>query len=275
MLSLDPIGDPAPQPPPGMFDLVKYRSPVGDLVAYVSHPPQDEQKHPVIIWVVGGFSNSISEVAWAPASADNDQSASAFREAGVLMMYPSLRGGNHNPGVIEYFYGEVDDLLAARDYLADLPYIDPARIYLGGHSTGGTLVLLAAESSSAFRAVFSFGPAADVRVYGAEKLHYDLSDPRESDLRSPIKWLDAIKSPTFVFEGSEGNIAALKALAAASKNPALHFFPVAKATHFSILRPLSRLIAQKILQDTGPAPNIAFTEQEIASAVAEKSASTQ
>jgi hypothetical protein len=50
---------------------------------------------------------------------------------------------------------------------------------------------------------------------------------------------------------------------------------VAKATHFSILRPLSRLIAQKILQDTGPAPNIAFTEQEIASAVAEKSASTQ
>jgi dipeptidyl aminopeptidase/acylaminoacyl peptidase len=253
-----------------MFDLAKYRSPAGDLVAYVSRPPEDDQKHPAIIWVVGGFSNSIGAVAWAPADPANDQSASAFREAGVLMMYPSLRGGNRNPGVIEYFYGEVDDLLAARDYLADLPFVDPARIYLGGHSTGGTLVLLVAESSSKFRAVFSFGPAGDVRGYGADSMHYDFSNPRESDLRSPIKWLDAIQSPTFIYEGSEGTISALKALAAATKNPAVHCFPVAKATHFSTLRPLSQLIAQKILQDTGPAPNLAFTEQEIAGAMAGK-----
>ena len=77
------------------------------------------------------------------------------------MMYPSLRGGNNNPGHMESFFGEVDDVLAARALLAKLPYVDPERIYLGGHSTGGTLALLVAECSGAFRGVFAFGP-----VYG-------------------------------------------------------------------------------------------------------------
>ena len=37
-------------------------------------------------------------------------------------------------------------------FLAAQPYVDPARIYLGGHSTGGTLALLVAECSETFRA---------------------------------------------------------------------------------------------------------------------------
>ncbi len=36
------------------------------------------------------------------------------------MMYPSLRGGNKNPGYIETFLGEVDDVIAAARYLAQL-----------------------------------------------------------------------------------------------------------------------------------------------------------
>lgn len=56
------------------------------------------------------------------------------------MMFPSLRGGNDNPGVKEGFLAEVDDVLAAADFLGKQNYVDPGRIYLGGHSTGGTLV---------------------------------------------------------------------------------------------------------------------------------------
>ena len=82
------------------------------------------------------------------------------------MMFPSLRGGNDNPGRKEGFLGEVDDVLAAADFLATVDYVDPRRLYLGGHSTGGTLVLLVAESSDRFRAVFSFGPVDDVSGYG-------------------------------------------------------------------------------------------------------------
>jgi dipeptidyl aminopeptidase/acylaminoacyl peptidase len=64
------------------------------------------------------------------------------------MMFPSLRGGNDNPGRHGGFYGEVDDVLAAHDYLSRQPYVDPKRIYPGGHSTGGTLALLTAEFRS-------------------------------------------------------------------------------------------------------------------------------
>src|SRR5436305_720847 len=134
---------------------------IGPTAAYLSPDPRDGKKHPAIIWITGGDCNSIGDV-WTPEPRDNDQTAAAYRKAGILMMFPSLRGGNVNPGVREGFLGEVDDVLAAADFLAQQTYVEPGRIYLGGHSTGGTLVLLVAECSDRFRAVFSFGPVSDV-----------------------------------------------------------------------------------------------------------------
>ncbi len=52
-----------------------------------------------------------------------------------------LEGENDNPGQFELFYGEVDDAVAAIDYLRSVPYVDPSRIYLAGHSTGGSITL--------------------------------------------------------------------------------------------------------------------------------------
>src|SRR5262249_2655167 len=132
-----------PQPPGRLFRVIRYDSPAGKLAAYLSPDPQDGKKHPAVVWVFGGFDNGIGETAWEDAPPSNDQSASAFRRAGIIMMYPSFRGGNDNPGFKEGFYGEVDDVLAAADYLAKQDYVDSSRIYLGGHSTGGTLALLA------------------------------------------------------------------------------------------------------------------------------------
>ena len=43
------------------------------------------------------------------------------------MLFPSLRGGNQNPGVKEGFFGEVDDLLAAANFLAKQGFVDPNR----------------------------------------------------------------------------------------------------------------------------------------------------
>ena len=258
------------EPPAGTFDLIKYPSRAGDLAAYVSHAPADNARHPAIVWLFGGFSNSVGEEAWTPGPPENDQSASAFREAGVLMMYPSLRGGNRNPGHIENFYGEVDDVLAARDWLAKQPFVDPARIYLGGHSTGGTLALLVAEcGGQRFRGVFAFGPAGNPRDYGDEVLFYDVKNPRESELRAPERWLAAVDNPTFVLEGTgpRSNIDSLQDLAKRSKNPLLHFLPIKGASHFSGLRPVSRLLARKILADTGPAASLTLTEGELADAM--------
>lgn len=239
------------QPPPEVLTLVSYAGPLGQMAAFVSPPSHDGKRHPAIIWLTGGFSNSISAIAWVPAMPENDQSARGFRDAGILMMYPSLRGGNTSPGFHEGFLGEVNDVIAAARYLAKLPYVDPERIYLGGHSTGGTLALLVAESTNQFRAVYALGPVGNVAVYGSALLPYDMSNRKESLLRSPQPWLDSIRVPTFVFEGTvaPSNIADLKAMSEASHNPAVKFQVVPGGTHFSIIRPVVHEIAQQILQD--------------------------
>jgi dipeptidyl aminopeptidase/acylaminoacyl peptidase len=251
-------------PPADLFRVVRYEAPVGQLVAYLSVVPEDGKKRPAIVWITGGDCNTIDEGCWTRQTAANDQSARAFREAGIVMMFPSLRGGNDNPGAKEGFLGEVDDVLAATDYLAGQPGVDPDRIYLGGHSTGGTLVMLVAACSDRYRAVFSFGPADDVRGYGPEYTPFDPRIPREVELRSPGRWLHSIRSSTFVFEGTEqGNIESLQAMARASTNPKVHFYPVNGANHFNLLDPTTRLIAGRILKDEGPSTNITFTEEEV------------
>jgi dipeptidyl aminopeptidase/acylaminoacyl peptidase len=153
---------PASLSPPPIFQTIHYNAPVGPCVAYITPNPSDGKKHPAVLWAHGGY-GGIDSYFWTDQPATNDQSARAFREAGLILMIPSWRGENDNPGKFEMFYGEVDDLFAARNYLAGLPYIDPRRIYLAGHSTGGTLALLAAESGNGFRATFSLGGVADLK----------------------------------------------------------------------------------------------------------------
>jgi dipeptidyl aminopeptidase/acylaminoacyl peptidase len=253
-----------PDPPPQLFRKVYYDSPVGKLAAYLSQVPEGTEKRPAIIWITGGDCNSIDDGVWLPAPRDNDQTASAYRKNGIIMMFPSLRGGNDNPGVKESFLGEVEDVLAAADYLARQESVDIERIYLGGHSTGGTLVLLVSETTERFRAVFSFGPVSDVSGYDPQFTPFDTSNRREVELRSPGYWLGSIRGPTFVLEGTEeGNIASLQAMSQATTNPMIHFVPVEGATHFSILAPMNLLIARKILRDQDPRTNIQFTKEEL------------
>lgn len=250
--------DPIPQPPAG-FELVAYKAPLGAFPAYVATVPSDGEKHPAIVWVAGGFDNSIGDTPWAEATPDNDQSARAFYQAGIVTMYPSLRGGNNNPGSVEGLYGEVDDVIAAGKYLASRPDVDPKRVYLGGHSTGGTLVMLVAESTPAFRAVFAFGPISRIEQYGSDNLPFDLADDKETALRSPGLYLGAIASPTYVMEGTESqNLSAARAMYSRCENPLVHFYQLPGLDHFSELAPITPLIADAIVKDTGSQPHFAF-----------------
>jgi dipeptidyl aminopeptidase/acylaminoacyl peptidase len=254
-------GDPVPPPPPDTVRYVTYNSPSGQLAAYLSPEVHDGKRHPAIVWITGGDCNSIGDV-WSPPEPGNDQTAGIFRSIGIVTMYPSLRGGNQNPGVKEGYYGEVEDVIAAAKTLRTLPTVDPQRIYLGGHSTGGTLALLVAEMTSDFRGVFAFGPVADVSGYDKEYLPFDTSNSKDVELRSPGYWLNSIRSPTWVIEGTDGNIDSLRAMKAASKNSLVHFVEVDGASHFSVLGPVNELIAGKIYKDSGPACSITLTSDE-------------
>jgi acetyl esterase/lipase len=253
-------GDPVPTPPPGTVRIVTYRSAAGTLPAYLSPEPRDGRRHPAIVWITGGDCNSLGDV-WTPEPG-NDQTAGAFRQAGIITLYPSMRGGNRNPGVKEGFYGEVDDVIAAAKSLRALPYVDPRRIYLGGHSTGATLALLVAEMTGDFRGVFAFGPVEDVSAYPPEYLPFDTSDRRGMELRSPGHWLSSIRSPVWIIEGTGGNMDSLRAMEAVSTNPLVHFVEARGADHFSVLGPVSELLAARILEDTGATCAIALTSDE-------------
>jgi acetyl esterase/lipase len=260
-----PESEAAPEPPKdSTFRKVEYDSKVGKLAAYLSHIPMDGKKHPAIIWVMGGDCNTIDSGCWRERTPENDQSVSAFRKAGIVTMFPSLRGGNKDQGFKEAFFGEVDDVVSAAGYLAKQEFVDPQRIYMGGHSTGGTLALLVAESSDRFRAVFSFGPVDEVTYPSYTELFPGLkhADPREIELRSPRRWLQAIQVPTFIFEGKKrGNLYSLEMMNRGY--PRVHAYPVSGADHFSILAPTTKLIADKIRRDDGPATNLTFTEEEL------------
>jgi acetyl esterase/lipase len=258
------------QPPSNLFRTVKYTSTVGELPAYVSVPTKGARKQPAIIWLAGGFDNSIGDAFWQIAPPSNDQSARAFREAGIVMMFPTLRGGNTGPGFKEGFYGEVDDVLAAYEFLVQQDYVDAGRIYLGGHSTGGTLAMLVAACTNQFRAVFSFGPVAEPCGYGSENLPFDVNDRRECQLRSPIRWLHSIMTPTFVFEGASepGNNRELTKMARKNTNPLVEFHPVKGFNHFSALLPTTRLVAKKILAAEIPNEPIVILDQELPGAQA-------
>lgn len=266
----------APPSPPTRagLSLVSYRGPLGDMAAYLSSPP-GPGKHPAIVWLTGGFPvGGIGDFVWGEGPRENDQSAAAYRKAGVVTMYPSVRGACGNPGVQEAFLGEVDDVVAAVDFLRGQDFVDPTRVYLGGHSSGGSLALLAAASTNQVRAVFSFGPTDDIGGYGAECCPFALDDQREFDLRAPIKFLGAIRAPTFVIEGDSepGNVDALSALAqAGAGRKSLSFISVRGATHFTVLAPINELIASKIALDRGG--TFTLTEQMVNTAFAAASAS--
>jgi alpha/beta superfamily hydrolase len=257
--------DPAP-PPAGVLELVLYPTGLGPMAAYVSPNPQDGQRRSAVVWVTGGFSNSIGPV-WEPATADNDQTASVFRESGCVMMYPSFRGGNRNPGSKEGFMGEVDDLVSAIHWLKQRPYVDADRIYLGGHSTGGTLVLLAAAADpGAARAVFSFGPVNDPAGYGRDFMYHKGLTSREAKLRAPENWVKDIRSPTLVIEGEEGNVDSFPALKKGAQSAPLTFIKVTGQDHFTVLQPASKVLAQWIKADTEATPPALPSVEDFAAA---------
>jgi acetyl esterase/lipase len=262
----------APEPPAGVLEKVQYPAPLGNNVAYVT-PVRPGPRGPAIVWIVGGFNWGIDAGLWQEAPRENDQTAAAFRKAGIAQMFPALRGANQNPGHRECFLGEVDDVLAAADFLAKRPDVDPQRIYLGGHSTGGTLALLAAESTDRFRAVFSFGPVGDARQYGQGGCLPAKASLDEVRPRAPVNFISEITSPTLVIEGAaEGNSAVFAYLERHVGQAPVRFIKVPGGTHFTVLGPGCEVIAEAILIDTGEKPTLDITADAIARAMQEPSA---
>jgi dienelactone hydrolase len=254
---------PAPVPPAGALNLIRYRSPAGELAAYVTPDPGDGKRHPAVVWAHGGF-GGIDETYWTPGEPQNPE---ALRGAGCVVMYPSWRGENENPGHFEMFGGELEDALAAVDHVRRLPYVDPSRVYFAGHSTGGTMALLVAESTNKIRAAFSFGGCPDLHLMVGSDQETPFDDARieEYYIRSPICFVSTLRVPTFYFEGEKSVYPpAARDMAARAKKAGklLSVYIIQGGDHFSILSSGTKLMAAAIFGDIGPKCGIRFRETE-------------
>lgn len=184
-----PQGAPPVKPPAGVSE-VEYVSGELRLKAWLSHRSDETRKHPAVLYLHGGFAFGMGD--W--------EQTKPYRDAGFVVLAPILRAENGQPGAFTYFYDEVDDVVAAAEYLRALPYVDQDRLFVAGHSVGGTMTLLAAMTSHHFRAGASFdgapywGPFTE-----AKDLPFDKSDPREIQLRSPIAHAGSFKCPLRVY----------------------------------------------------------------------------
>ncbi len=183
---------------PGDAEEIEYGSGDLRLKAYLSCISNDGRKRAAVVVLHGGF--AFGEGQW--------EMARPFRDAGFVVMMPVLRGENGQAGDFTLFYDEVDDVLAAaRAWLAALAHsIDAERIYVCGHSAGGTLTLLAAMTSNRFRAAASLSGSPDLESYlrvSRVLVPFDASDIREVRLRSPVAYATSFKCPVRLFCGDE------------------------------------------------------------------------
>ena len=163
-------------------------------------PPTGRAKKPAVLFLHGGFA----------IGADDWEMAQPYRDAGYVTMLPVLRGENGQHGDYSMFYNETNDVLAAKEYLAKLPYVDAKHIYLAGHSVGGTLTLLAAMAGSGFRAAASFSGAPDAIAWSRgqpEVIPFDCVQPaRVPDALAPRLCNGSFKCPMRIFYGSSESL---------------------------------------------------------------------
>lgn len=191
---------PAPQEfgpiaaPAGTLE-IPYRSGGLTLKAWVSAPSAKGERRPAVLFLHGGF--SFGEGDW--------EMSRPYRGAGFVVLTPMLRGEDGLPGNYSMFFREVDDVLAAADALAALPYVRADRIYIAGHSVGGTLTMLAAMSSGRFRAAASFSGSPDQALWGGAQpklVPFDLNDASEFSIRSPIAYASSFQVPARLYFGT-------------------------------------------------------------------------
>ncbi len=196
-----------PQPiaaPPGAR-LVRYRSGTLDLVAWMSDATDHRRRAPAVLFLHGG--NALWPGHW--------DLTRPYIEAGYIAMMPAVRAENGLPGAFSGFYDETFDVLAAAEVLRRQPGVDPERMYLAGHSVGGTLTMLTAMSTPMFRAASAFSGNPDARAFFrrfSQDVRFDTSDPREFDMRSAACFAGSFKCPMLLLHGTgeRGSDAAIR-----------------------------------------------------------------
>jgi len=173
---------------------VEYSSGERQLKAWLILPDR-EPPFPAVVFAHDGF---------ALRRTDYD-AARPFVDHGFAVLLPSWRGENGNPGDFEMCYGEVDDLVAAIDYMSTRKKVDKDSVFAAGYGVGATNVMLACEITDRLRKAAACAGRPDMFEAGEayESAPFNQRDHKERMMRSPQHFLDDLKCPMILLYGDK------------------------------------------------------------------------
>jgi dipeptidyl aminopeptidase/acylaminoacyl peptidase len=185
---------------PDDVDEVTYQSDGLNLKAWLSHIPADGKIHPAVVFCHGGF--------WF---GDEDWSVlKPFLDAGYIVMAPRVRGENGNSGEFQCFYGEVDDIVAAGNFLASQNGVEKSHLFVSGHSAGGTLAAMAVMKDNPFVLSAPIGADLDIRSIAKstsdrqrQLIVFDPTNIHELESRSAVLFTASLRKPIVLFCGEQ------------------------------------------------------------------------
>ena len=195
------------------FSKVKYRSRADDMdvPAYLFTPlaKRGARGHAAMVWVHGGVHGDWNQ-AMLPFVKEAVQ-------RGYVIITPDYRGSNGygaaHYNAIDYGGKELDDVMAAYDYLKTLPYVDPERVGIMGWSHGGFITShLVMREGTPFKAGAAIVPVTNLvfrlsykgpnyqRSYATEPSIGGLpfEKPDEYIKRSPLYHVEKLNVPLLV-----------------------------------------------------------------------------
>jgi dipeptidyl aminopeptidase/acylaminoacyl peptidase len=183
--------------------------------SFLLKPPNFDpsKKYPALILIHGG-----PEGAWTQ-SFSYRWNPEVFAAAGYVVAMPNPRGST---GYGQKFTDEVngdwggrayDDIMAATDYVAKLPYVDADRMAAAGGSYGGYMVNWILGHTDRFKALITHAGVYDLRSEGGETEElwfpkWEFSgmsweNPDMYEKWSPSNFVKQFKTPTLVIHGEQ------------------------------------------------------------------------
>ncbi len=182
----------------------------GATLQYRLYKPANLQKqHPVIVYLYGGPHAQVVNNSWG---GNRGLLMQYWVDQGYVVFSLDNRGSNYRGKAFEDpIYKqmgsiEVEDQVAGVKFLRTLPFVDPKRIGVHGHSYGGYMTLMAMfKAGEYFTAGVSGAPVTDWRLYDTHYTERYMGNPNTDDAAytkaSVFPYAKDLKGPLLIYHG--------------------------------------------------------------------------
>ncbi|MBU3019860.1 S9 family peptidase [Paraglaciecola agarilytica] len=148
-------------------------------------PKKIQGKHPVIVYVYGGPHAQVVTNSWG---GNRGLLMQYWANKGYVVFSVDNRGSNYRGKAFEdplykkMGSTEVDDQIAGVKFLRKLPYVDPERIGIYGHSYGGYMSLMSMfKAGEYFKAGVAGAPVTDWALYDTHYTERYMGNPKDDE----------------------------------------------------------------------------------------------